>query len=150
MVCTHVAAPRVVRSKLIPTAIPPHISYRRATESTVFKSCPGTPLPGPLNPLPRLKRRSGSSFTVSGSEESLSTGEAVVTIRPKSTSWPSVLNIVRICGMVNRDRLRSLLLLGKHTLDVDLNDLLLFNEELGQLLMERPGECIPLVSPQLL
>jgi hypothetical protein len=39
-----------------------------------------------------------------------------------------------------------LLLLGKHTLDVDLNDLLLFNEELGQLLMERPGECIPLVS----
>lgn len=37
-------------------------------------------------------------------------------------------------------------MLGKHTLDVDLNDLLLFNEELGQLLMERPGECIPLVG----
>ncbi|KAH8089163.1 MCM2/3/5 family-domain-containing protein [Filobasidium floriforme] len=51
---------------------------------------------------------------------------------------------------VYRDRLRSLLLLGKHTLDVDLNDLLLFNEELGQLLMERPGECIPLLESALL
>lgn len=46
---------------------------------------------------------------------------------------------------IYRDRLRSSLLLGKHTLDVNLNDLLLFNQELGQLFMERPGECVPLV-----
>lgn len=44
------------------------------------------------------------------------------------------------------DRLRSSLLLGRHTLEVDLNDVLIYNEELGQILMERPGECIPLVS----
>ncbi|GHJ89483.1 hypothetical protein NliqN6_5885 [Naganishia liquefaciens] len=49
-----------------------------------------------------------------------------------------------------RDRLRSSLLLGKHTLQVDLDHLLMWNEQLGQRVMERPGECIPLLESALL
>lgn len=49
-----------------------------------------------------------------------------------------------------RDRLRSSLLLGKHTLQVELDHLLMWNEQLGQRVMERPGECIPLLESALL
>ncbi|KAJ9095239.1 hypothetical protein QFC21_005605 [Naganishia friedmannii] len=49
-----------------------------------------------------------------------------------------------------RDRLRSSLLLGKHTLQVDLDDLLMWNEQLGQRVMEKPGECVPLLESALL
>ncbi|KAJ9112640.1 hypothetical protein QFC19_000660 [Naganishia cerealis] len=49
-----------------------------------------------------------------------------------------------------RDRLRSSLLLGKHTLQVDLDDLLMWNEQLGQRVMENPGECVPLLESALL
>jgi DNA replication licensing factor MCM5 len=49
-----------------------------------------------------------------------------------------------------RDRLRSSLLLGKHTLQVDLDHLLMWNEQLGQRVMERPGECVPLLESALL
>lgn len=49
-----------------------------------------------------------------------------------------------------RDRLRSSLLLGKHTLQIELDHLLMWNEQLGQRVMERPGECIPLLESALL
>ena len=47
---------------------------------------------------------------------------------------------------MDSDRLRSSLLLHHHTLDVDLRDLAVWNEELGQKVQETPGEMIPLVS----
>lgn len=47
---------------------------------------------------------------------------------------------------IYRDRLRSSLLLGRHTLEIDLRDLLLYNEELGQTVQERPGEVVPLLE----
>jgi hypothetical protein len=45
------------------------------------------------------------------------------------------------------DRLRSSLLLGRHTLEVDLADVNLYNELLAQKIQERPGEVVPLVGP---
>lgn len=47
---------------------------------------------------------------------------------------------------VYRDRLRSSLLLHHHSLDVDLRDLVVWNEELAQKVQETPGDTIPLVS----
>jgi hypothetical protein len=44
-----------------------------------------------------------------------------------------------------RDRLRSSLLLHHHSLDVDLRDLVMWNEELAQKVQEMPGDMIPLV-----
>ncbi|KAI9637977.1 MCM2/3/5 family-domain-containing protein [Dioszegia hungarica] len=51
---------------------------------------------------------------------------------------------------VYRDRLRSSLLLHHHTLDVDLRDLVVWNEELAQKVQEMPGDMIPLVESALL
>ncbi|KAK4689763.1 DNA replication licensing factor MCM5, partial [Tremellales sp. Uapishka_1] len=51
---------------------------------------------------------------------------------------------------VYRDRLRSSLLLHHHTLDVDLKDLVAYNEELAQRIQERPGDMIPLLESALL
>ena len=48
--------------------------------------------------------------------------------------------------LTDSDRLRSSLLLHHHTLDVDLRDLAVWNEELGQKVQETPGDMIPLVS----
>lgn len=45
-----------------------------------------------------------------------------------------------------RDALRSALLLKHHTLEVDLRDLVAWNEELAQKVQDKPGEMIPLVS----
>lgn len=45
----------------------------------------------------------------------------------------------------NRDRLRSSLLMHHHTLDVDLRDLAMFNEELAQNVQARPADMIPWV-----
>jgi DNA replication licensing factor MCM5 len=57
------------------------------------------------------------------------------------------LNGFRIGGeFVYRDRLRSSLLLHHHSLEVDLRDLGVWNEELGQKVQEQPGEMVPLVS----
>jgi len=47
---------------------------------------------------------------------------------------------------IYRDRLRSSLLLHHHTLDVDLKDLVAWNDELAQKVQEQPGEMTPLVS----
>jgi DNA replication licensing factor MCM5 len=47
--------------------------------------------------------------------------------------------------MEGRDRLRSSLLLHHHTLDIDLRDLVIWNEELAQKVQENPGDMIPLV-----
>lgn len=44
------------------------------------------------------------------------------------------------------DRLRSALLMHHHSLEVDLDDLLTYNGELGQRVHEKPGEMVPLVS----
>jgi len=49
---------------------------------------------------------------------------------------------------IYRDRLRSSLLLHHHSLEVDLRDLGVWNEELGQKVQEQPGEMVPLVSTQ--
>ena len=46
---------------------------------------------------------------------------------------------------IYRDRLRSSLLLHHHTLDVDLRDLVAWNDELAQKVQEQPGDMIPLV-----
>jgi DNA replication licensing factor MCM5 len=46
----------------------------------------------------------------------------------------------------NRDRLRSALLMNHHTLEVDLKDLIVWNDELAQKVQEQPGEMVPLVS----
>ena len=47
---------------------------------------------------------------------------------------------------VYRDRLRSSLLLHHHSLDVDLRDVGVWNEELGQKVQEQPGDMVSLVS----
>lgn len=47
---------------------------------------------------------------------------------------------------IYRDRLRSSLLLNHHSIDVDLRDLVVYNDELAQKVQEQPGEMIPLVS----
>ncbi|KGB79587.2 minichromosome maintenance protein 5 (cell division control protein 46) [Cryptococcus deuterogattii R265] len=49
-----------------------------------------------------------------------------------------------------RDALRSALLLKHHTLEVDLRDLVVWNEELAQKVQEKPGEMIPLLEAALL
>ncbi|AAW41973.1 ATP dependent DNA helicase, putative [Cryptococcus deneoformans JEC21] len=49
-----------------------------------------------------------------------------------------------------RDALRSALLLKHHTLEVDLRDLVAWNEELAQKVQEKPGEMIPLLEAALL
>lgn len=46
---------------------------------------------------------------------------------------------------IYRDRLRSSLLLHHHSLEVDLRDLGVWNEELGQKVQEQPGDMVPLV-----
>jgi hypothetical protein len=46
----------------------------------------------------------------------------------------------------DRDRLRSALLMNHHTLEVDLKDLIAWNDELAQKVQEHPGEMVPLVS----
>jgi hypothetical protein len=46
----------------------------------------------------------------------------------------------------SRDRLRSALLMNHHTLEVDLKDLIAWNDELAQKVQEHPGEMVPLVS----
>ncbi|RSH81781.1 minichromosome maintenance protein 5 [Apiotrichum porosum] len=51
---------------------------------------------------------------------------------------------------VYRDRLRSSLLLHHHTLEVDLRDLVVYNEELAQKVDDQPGEMIPLLESALL
>ncbi|RSH93859.1 minichromosome maintenance protein 5 [Saitozyma podzolica] len=51
---------------------------------------------------------------------------------------------------VYRDRLRSSLLLHHHTLDVDLRDLVVWNEELAQKVQATPGDMIPLLESALL
>jgi DNA replication licensing factor MCM5 len=59
----------------------------------------------------------------------------------------SFLSGFRVGGeFIYRDRLRASLLLHHHTLDVDLRDLGVWNEELGQKVQEQPGEMVPLVS----
>jgi DNA replication licensing factor MCM5 len=50
---------------------------------------------------------------------------------------------------IYRDRLRSSLLLHHHSLEVDLRDLGVWNEELGQKVQEQPGEMVPLVRASL-
>lgn len=47
---------------------------------------------------------------------------------------------------IYRDRLRSSLLLHHHTLEVNLNDLGLYDGELAQKVQSKPGEMIPLVG----
>ncbi|OWZ34947.1 minichromosome maintenance protein 5 (cell division control protein 46) [Cryptococcus neoformans AD2-60a] len=49
-----------------------------------------------------------------------------------------------------RDALRSALLLKHHTLEVDLRDLVAWNEELAQKVQDKPGEMIPLLEAALL
>ncbi|ADV19321.1 minichromosome maintenance protein 5 (cell division control protein 46) [Cryptococcus gattii Ru294] len=49
-----------------------------------------------------------------------------------------------------RDALRSALLLKHHTLEVDLRDLVVWNEELAQKVQDKPGEMIPLLEAALL
>lgn len=51
---------------------------------------------------------------------------------------------------VYRDRLRSSLLLGIHTLEVDVADVNIYNESLAQKVQERPGEVVPLLESALL
>ncbi|KAL1410983.1 minichromosome maintenance protein 5 [Vanrija albida] len=51
---------------------------------------------------------------------------------------------------IYRDRLRSSLLLHHHTLEVDLNDLNLFDAELAQKVRDKPGEMLPLLESALL
>jgi hypothetical protein len=85
----------------------------------------------------RDQRPRGYSSTfsvVSVSEENSSTGPSLVRgSRNDRSCYAS-------------DRLRSSLLLHHHTLDVDLRDLVVYNDELGQKVQEQPGEMIPLVS----
>ncbi|OXG91458.1 minichromosome maintenance protein 5 (cell division control protein 46) [Cryptococcus neoformans A2-102-5] len=49
-----------------------------------------------------------------------------------------------------RDALRSALLLKHHTLEVDLRDLVAWNEELAQKVQDKPGEMTPLLEAALL
>ncbi|RXK36873.1 minichromosome maintenance protein 5 (cell division control protein 46) [Tremella mesenterica] len=49
-----------------------------------------------------------------------------------------------------RDRLRSSLLLHHHTLEVDLRDLHMWNDELAQKVQVNPGDMIPLLESALL
>ncbi|WWD01094.1 hypothetical protein V866_008032 [Kwoniella sp. B9012] len=49
-----------------------------------------------------------------------------------------------------RDALRSALLLHHHTLEVDLNDMIAWNNELAQKIQQNPGEMIPLLESALL
>ncbi|ODN83451.1 hypothetical protein L202_01589 [Cryptococcus amylolentus CBS 6039] len=51
---------------------------------------------------------------------------------------------------IYRDALRSALLLKHHTLEVDLRDLVAWNEEMAQKVQEQPGEMIPLLETALL
>ncbi|ODN98304.1 minichromosome maintenance protein 5 (cell division control protein 46) [Cryptococcus wingfieldii CBS 7118] len=51
---------------------------------------------------------------------------------------------------IYRDALRSALLLKHHTLEVDLRDLVAWNEEMAQKVQEQPGEMIPLLEAALL
>ncbi|KAL7424263.1 minichromosome maintenance protein 5 [Cryptotrichosporon argae] len=51
---------------------------------------------------------------------------------------------------VYRDRLRSSLLMHHHTLEVDLRDLVAYNDELGQKVHEQPGEMVPMLEAALL
>lgn len=48
------------------------------------------------------------------------------------------------------DRLRSSLLARQHVVEIDLRDLNVYNEELSQLLQEKPGEMLPLLESALL
>lgn len=49
-------------------------------------------------------------------------------------------------GFIYRDRLRQALLLGRHAVEVDLGHLAAFDEELAQLVQEKPGEVLPLLE----
>lgn len=49
----------------------------------------------------------------------------------------------------NRDRLHSALLMHHHTLEVDLKDVIVWNETLGQRVQSTPGEMLPLVRIML-
>ncbi|ORY29998.1 MCM2/3/5 family-domain-containing protein [Naematelia encephala] len=66
-------------------------------------------------------------------------------------SFYDFLSGFRLGGeFIYRDRLRSSLLLHHHTLDVDLKDLVAWNEELAQKVQEQPGDMIPLLEAALL
>jgi DNA replication licensing factor MCM5 len=45
-----------------------------------------------------------------------------------------------------RDRLSATLQVNNFSLEVDLKDLIVWNDELAQKLQEQPGEMVPLVS----
>ena len=52
--------------------------------------------------------------------------------------------------LTTRDRLRSSLLMHHHTLEVDLRDLGMWNDELAQKVQTNPGDMIPLLESALL
>ena len=52
--------------------------------------------------------------------------------------------------MLLRDKLRANLLLKQYYLEVDLQHVGLYNEEMAHALQERPGEIIPSVCLQVL
>lgn len=79
-----------------------------------------------------------SSTATFESGESSSTGEYPIP--------PITLPQERREAHVYRDRLRAALLMHHHTLEVDLKDLIVWNDELAQKVQEQPGEMVPLVS----
>lgn len=86
-----------------------------------------------MNPRRRSSSRFSSSTATSESVESSCTGEYRQECCAAERLNPG------------RDRLRSALLMHHHTLEVDLKDLIVWNDELAQKVQEQPGEMVPLV-----
>jgi DNA replication licensing factor MCM5 len=81
------------------------------------------------------RRNSKPSFSTSGSTTTLSTG-----------AWCQSIERNRgILTLRFRDQLRENALLKKYYCDVNINDLISFNEELAHRLASEPAEIIPLV-----
>lgn len=52
--------------------------------------------------------------------------------------------------LISRDQLRENALLQKYYLDININDLISFNEDLAHRLVSEPAEIIPLVCAPLI
>lgn len=89
-------------------------------------------------PDPSLARRSGSFTTSSSSSDSRRSSSIGQRVRGKRASG----QCTEVC---DRDRLRSNLLAKQYVLEVDLDHLIAYHEELANRIRETPAEIMPLV-----
>lgn len=99
-------------------------------------------------PLPTAKTRIRTSAACSSPSSSTSDLTTSSSTGPPCRG-PTALSLGKLTRAVLRDQLRENALLKKYYCDVNIGDLIKFNEEIAHRLVTEPADLIPLVRPQV-